>query len=179
MPIYACLKEKTLKEFTKSITVSLVIVFLAYTLSATFGYLTFGAAVNDDLLKSYDAKDASVLVAIVMYLVKTYTSYPLNLFCARTAIEGVWIEVFRLNSEIIMRHEKARRIIIVTAWFILSLLVALFIPNITVVINYLGALAATFMFIFPGFFLILVIFLIFLNFNSYLQKRSLFTFLLI
>lgn len=83
VPIYACLKDKRLSEFTKSIVVSLVIVFLAYTISATFGYLTFGTRVDDDLLKSYDSKDASVLVAILMYLVKTYTSYPLNLFCAR------------------------------------------------------------------------------------------------
>lgn len=150
VPIYACLKEKTLKEFCKSISVSLLIVFSAYTLTATFGYLTFGVAINDDLLKSYDSKDASVLVAVIMYLIKTYTSYPLNLFCARTAIEGVWIELFQLNSEMIMRYEKWRRFSIVTVWFILSLLVALFIPNITMVINYLGALAATFMFIFPG-----------------------------
>lgn len=83
VPIYACLKHKSLREFTKSIVVSLTIVFLAYTLSATFGYLTFGVEINDDLLKSYDSKDAAVLVAVIMYLVKTYTSYPLNLFCAR------------------------------------------------------------------------------------------------
>ncbi len=150
VPIYACLKNKTLKEFSKSITASLIIVFAAYTLTATFGYLTFGVEINDDLLRSYDAKDASVLVAVIMYLIKTYTSYPLNLFCARTAIEGVWIEVFHLNTETILLNEKKRRVLIVTIWFLLSLLVALFIPNITLVINYLGALAATFMFIFPG-----------------------------
>ena len=150
VPIYACLKEKTLREFCKSISVSLIIVFTAYTLTATFGYLTFGVQINDDLLKSYDSKDASVVVAEAMYLIKTYTSYPLNLFCARTAIEGVWIEVFRLNTDIIMRYEKHRRFLIVTIWFLLSLVVALFIPNITLVINYLCALAATFMFIFPG-----------------------------
>jgi amino acid permease len=56
VPIYACLKKKTLSEFTKSIIVSIVIVFLAYTVSATFGYLTFGDKINDDLLKSYDSK---------------------------------------------------------------------------------------------------------------------------
>ncbi len=83
VPIYACLKNKNLKEFSKSIIVSILIVFSAYTVSATFGYLTFGNLVNDDLLKSYDSKDISVLIAIIMYLLKTYTSYPLNLFCAR------------------------------------------------------------------------------------------------
>lgn len=150
VPIYACLKHKSLREFTKSIVVSLTIVFLAYTLSATFGYLTFGVEINDDLLKSYDSKDAAVLVAVLMYLVKTYTSYPLNLFCARTAIEGLWIELFRLDPHTIVENDRKRRFVIVTAWFAASLLIALFIPNISVVIHYLGALAGTFMFIFPG-----------------------------
>ncbi len=109
VPIYACLKNKTLKEFSKSITASLIIVFAAYTLTATFGYLTFGVEINDDLLRSYDAKDASVLVAVIMYLIKTYTSYPLNLFCARTAIEGVWIEVFHLNTETILLNERSEK----------------------------------------------------------------------
>lgn len=150
VPIYACLRKRTLKEFSKSIAVSILIVFLAYTISATFGYLTFGVDVNDDLLKSYDSRDVSVLIAVVMYLIKTYTSYPLNLFCARTAIEGLWIELWRIDNQNIYKYEKKRRILIVTIWFFMSLFIALFIPNITVVINYLGALAATFMFIFPG-----------------------------
>ena len=68
----------------------------------------------------------------------------------RTAIEGLWIEIFRLNSDSIVRYESRRRISIVTFWFILSLAIALFMPNISVVIRYLGALAGTFMFIFPG-----------------------------
>ncbi len=152
VPIYACLKRKTLNEFTKSIIVSIIIVFTAYTVSATFGYLTFGTTVNDDVLASYDSKDASVLIAIIMYLIKTYTSYPLNLFCARTAIEGLWVEMFKLDALAIINYEKMRRITIVTIWFAFSLMIALFIPNITIVINYLGALAATFMFIFPGIF---------------------------
>jgi sodium-coupled neutral amino acid transporter 7/8 len=157
VPIYACLKKKNLGEFTKSIIVSIIIVFAAYSISATFGYLTFGDKINDNLLRSYDSKDGAVLVAVIMYLIKTYTSYPLNLFCARTAIEGLWIEIFHLDSQTIISNEKKRRVFIVTVWFLLSLLIALFIPNITVVIHYLGALAATFMFIFPGLCLVLMI----------------------
>jgi len=85
-----------------------------------------------------------------MFLLKTYTSYPLNLFCARTAIEGLWIEVFKLNNDQIINSERIRRVIIVTVWFVSTLLIAIFLPNITVVINYLGALAGAFMFLFPG-----------------------------
>lgn len=150
VPIYTCLKNKNLKEFTKSIIASIIIIFTTYQITATFGYLTFGVSVNDDLLKSYDAKDPSVLIAVIMFLLKTYTSYPLNLFCARTAIEGLWIEAYRLDAEAIVTGEKKRRVIIVTTWFVSSLLIAIYVPNITVVINYLGALAGAFMFVFPG-----------------------------
>ena len=58
--------------------------------------------------------------------------------------------MFKLDSEKIIADERKRRIVIVTLWFLLSLLIALFIPNISIVIRYLGALAGTFMFIFPG-----------------------------
>jgi amino acid permease len=75
VPIYACLKKKTLGEFTKSIIVSIIVVFAAYTISATFGYLTFGDKINDDLLKSYDSKDPAVFVAILMYKLNTKTSF--------------------------------------------------------------------------------------------------------
>jgi len=150
VPIYTCLKHKNLREFSKAILVSIVFIFTAYQITATFGYLTFGTKVNDDLLKSFDSKDPFVLVAVIMFLLKTYTSYPLNLFCARTAIEGLWIEVFSLSTEQILNSERTRRIVIVTVWFFSSLLIAIFLPNITVVINYLGALAGAFMFLFPG-----------------------------
>ena len=81
----------------------------------------------------------------------------IGIYVLRTAIEGLWIEVFHLDSQTIISQEKRRRVLIVTIWFLLSLLTALFIPNITIVIHYLGALAATFMFIFPGMCLLLMI----------------------
>ncbi len=55
-----------------------------------------------------------------------------------------------MDRQRIVENEKKRRVFIVTVWYLLSLLIALFVPNITFVIRYLGALAAAFMFIFPG-----------------------------
>lgn len=43
-----------------------------------------------------------------------------------------------------------RRILIVSVWFFSTLAAAVFLPNISVAIHYLGALAASFIFIFPG-----------------------------
>ncbi len=83
VPVYACLKKKNLREFSKAIAVSFILLFFCYQIAGMYGYLTFGIKISDDLLNSYDSSDPSVLVAIIMYLFKTYTSYPLNLFCAR------------------------------------------------------------------------------------------------
>jgi len=46
--------------------------------------------------------------------------------------------------------ERRRRIITTLVWFIVTLLIALFIPDIGVVISLLGGLAAVFIFVFPG-----------------------------
>ena len=170
IPVYACLKTKTQKEFSKAIFVSFILLFFCYQTTSTFGYLTFGTKVSDDLLQSYNSSEPTVLIALLMYLFKTYTSYPLNLFCARTAIESLWIKVFKLDRLEQTKFEKTRRFSIVTIWFVISLLAALFIPNITVVIRYLGALAATFMFIFPGLCILMVAFES--NFQIKLPKRS-------
>jgi len=43
-----------------------------------------------------------------------------------------------------------RRIFIVCLWFFTTLAGAVFVPNISLAIHYLGALSASFIFIFPG-----------------------------
>ena len=55
-----------------------------------------------------------------------------------------------LTDEQILAHEKARRIAVSAVWFTITLVLAIFIPNIGVVIQILGAFAAIFIFIFPG-----------------------------
>jgi hypothetical protein len=48
------------------------------------------------------------------------------------------------------RQSNKRRILIVSLWFFSTLVGAVFLPNISIAIHYLGALAASFIFIFPG-----------------------------
>jgi len=80
-----------------------------------------------------------------------------------------------LERQRVVENEKKRRIFIVSIWYLLSLLIALFVPNITFVIRYLGALAAAFMFIFPGKKLILNV----LNFKFFTQVMAIDNILLI
>ena len=80
-----------------------------------------------------------------------------------------------MERQRVVENEKKRRIFIVSIWYLLSLLIALFVPNITFVIRYLGALAAAFMFIFPGKKLILNV----LNFKFFTQVMAIDNILLI
>ena len=56
----------------------------------------------------------------------------------------------KLQPHEIALGEKFRRYCIAVVWFSLSLILAVFLPDIGVVISALGELAAIFIFIFPG-----------------------------
>lgn len=68
----------------------------------------------------------------------------------RTAIDSL----FENSQENVIatdpRQSLKRRLIIVGSWFGTTLAAALFLPNISIAIHYLGALAASFIFVFPG-----------------------------
>ena len=53
IPIYSCMKSRTIKSFTKAVSVATVICVACYTIFAIYGYLTFGSKVNEDILISY------------------------------------------------------------------------------------------------------------------------------
>lgn len=65
-------------------------------------------------------------------------------------LEGLWL---RYNGETVEEdvvRERRRRVFQTVSWFLLTLLLALFIPDIGKVISVIGGLAACFIFIFPG-----------------------------
>lgn len=47
------------------------------------GFLTFGAAVDPDVLLSYPSKDIAVAVARAFIILSVLTSYPILHFCGR------------------------------------------------------------------------------------------------
>ena len=252
IPIYSCMKKRTLKNFTYSVSLAILICAICYTLSALFGYWTFGSKVDDDVLMSYNG---GTLVYAGMYAMalKIITTYPILLFCGREAVKSVmtdisialnsssWISQYnkkekyidvssnpvigiatdinktkdyvlnkskerhnqvidsniaestiytinrskedeyriginssddleKINPRTVANEEQFEnkkeisfRYVCVTIWFVLSLILALLIPNIGDVIKMLGSLAAVFIFIFPG----LCMFKIALKFDPY------------
>ena len=148
IPIYSCMRHRNIKHFTIASSVAIFACCLTYTGAATFGYLTFGANVADDILLNYSAKQPAVMIALIAMAAKTYTTYPILLFCGREAISTIIKDtMIREDSE---RKEKIRRVIIATVWFVATLIFAIEIPDIGIVINLLGSLAAVFIFVFPG-----------------------------
>lgn len=82
IPIYSCMENRNLKEFSKTLSCAIFLCVITYTGTAAFGYFTFGELVTTDILLSYDP-DPEVLIAVIFIAMKTYTTYPILLFCGR------------------------------------------------------------------------------------------------
>ena len=83
VPIYACARDRRLLQFTtKTVFTALVLCILSYTVTASFGYLTFGSHVRADILSSY-SPTPDVLIAVVIIAIKMYTTYPILLYVGR------------------------------------------------------------------------------------------------
>lgn len=150
VPVYSSLHKRSLPRFTRVIIPALLTSCTAYTLSGIFGSLTFGSDVCSDVLLSYHGKNITIMIARVMALANMLTTYPILHFCGRLAIETMLQSAFGRTDEEWVLREKRRRVIETVTWFCISLLLALFIPDIGVVISVIGGLAAVFIFVFPG-----------------------------
>ncbi|XP_059158332.1 sodium-coupled neutral amino acid transporter 7-like [Physella acuta] len=149
IPVYSCLDKRDLREFSKTVTLAMILCVLIYTVTAALGYLQFGDSITNDILLSFNPT-AAVMVAVVFVVVKAYTTYPIHCFCGKAAFDTVWKMVWHMSPEEIIHRENNRHIATTCVWFTLTLLLSIFIPNIGVVIQILGALAAVFIFVFPG-----------------------------
>lgn len=143
IPMYACMKERRLGKFMKSAIISMIICFTVYTIVGVLGYETFGTGkVPSDILQGYSDKSIIVTLGIVAIAVKNFTAYPIVLYCGRDAIFSLLGT--SVNENVLIRN------FVTSVWFIASLVIAILEPDISPVINLLGALSATFIFILPG-----------------------------
>ncbi|XP_046831582.1 putative sodium-coupled neutral amino acid transporter 7 [Vespa crabro] len=143
IPMYACMKERQLGKFTITAVISMIICFTVYTIVGILGYATFGTGkVPSDILQGYSDKSIIVTLAVISIAIKNFTVYPIVLYCGRDAI-------ISLFGTYVDENVKMRNFI-TFVWFIASLVIAILVPDISPVINLLGALSATFIFILPG-----------------------------
>lgn len=150
VPVYACMKERLIGSFMKASIFGLVILFLLYNLVGAFGYLTFGENVGADVMSLYDAQDPIVVVGVVALVVKFITTYPPLMFCGRSALDGLYAEFRALSTSEFKAHERGRRCVISTIWFLTTVALAAFAPDISVTLQLLGSMASINVFVFPG-----------------------------
>ena len=142
------MQKRDTKNFTVAYFSAIAICVFTYTGAATFGYMTFGNLVYEDIISNYNANKPSVMLALVAISLKTYTTYPILMFCGREGLSTILKDLFSLTDN--QEKERVRRCSIVTVWFISTILIAIETPNIGAVIHILGSLAAIFIFVFPG-----------------------------
>lgn len=80
------MNDKSIGAFSKATGVALSILLVLYSLSGTFGYLTFGSKVAPDIMLNYEATDLLVVAGIIALIVKMITTYPPILFGGRDTI---------------------------------------------------------------------------------------------
>ncbi|XP_071642760.1 sodium-coupled neutral amino acid transporter 7 [Temnothorax longispinosus] len=170
IPTYACMKDRNLCKFTLCAVISMLICCGTYSVVGYFGYATFGSGkVPSDILQGYTDKSAVVTVAIIAIAVKNFTTYPIVLYCGRDALLGILdVSLDRIGV----------RVMVTLTWFVLSLVIAILVPDISPVINLLGSLSAMFIFMLPGICLLQNVFLgdpeLYLNKNRLLAIFAIF-----
>ncbi|XP_023153491.1 sodium-coupled neutral amino acid transporter 7 [Amphiprion ocellaris] len=150
VPVFNSMSRKEIKPWGLVVTLSMIICLFVYTGTGVCGFLTFGSSVSQDVLMSYPPDDIAVAIARAFIVVCVVTSYPILHFCGRAVIEGLWLRFQGEQVEVCVRREQRRRILQTLVWFVVTLVLALFIPDIGRVISLIGGLAACFIFVFPG-----------------------------
>uniref|UniRef100_A0A8C3B081 Sodium-coupled neutral amino acid transporter 7 n=1 Tax=Cyclopterus lumpus TaxID=8103 RepID=A0A8C3B081_CYCLU len=150
VPVFNSMSRKELKPWGVVVTLSMIICLFVYTGTGVCGFLTFGSNVSQDVLMSYPSDDIAVAIARAFIVICVITSYPILHFCGRAVIEGLWLRFQGEQVEVCVRREQRRRILQTLVWFVVTLVLALFIPDIGRVISLIGGLAACFIFVFPG-----------------------------
>ncbi|XP_070712242.1 sodium-coupled neutral amino acid transporter 7 [Pempheris klunzingeri] len=150
VPVFNSMSRKEIKPWGFVVTLSTIICLFVYTGTGVCGFLTFGSSVSQDVLMSYPPDDIAVAIARAFIVICVVTSYPILHFCGRAVIEGLWLRFQGEQVEVCVRREQRRRILQTLVWFVVTLVLALFIPDIGRVISLIGGLAACFIFVFPG-----------------------------
>ncbi|TMS05498.1 Putative sodium-coupled neutral amino acid transporter 8 [Larimichthys crocea] len=131
--------------------VSMIFCLVIYSLTGAYGYLTFGKGVKADILMSYTGDDILMLVARLLFGVSIITIYPIILLLGRSVIQDPLLSWRRRREgAVTVDFESHSRYVLTVLWITATLLIAMFVPDISKVISVIGGISAFFIFIFPG-----------------------------
>ncbi|KAF3689158.1 putative sodium-coupled neutral amino acid transporter 8 Solute carrier family 38 member 8 [Channa argus] len=116
-----------------------------------YGYLTFGKDVKADILMSYTSDDILMVIARLLFGVSIITIYPITLLLGRSVVQEPLLSWRRSRYGVVTAEFESRsRYALTVMWVTVTLLIAIFVPDISKVISVIGGISAFFIFIFPG-----------------------------
>ncbi|XP_063801810.1 solute carrier family 38 member 8 [Pseudophryne corroboree] len=145
--IYSSMKNKSLSNWIAVSVVSMIICLVIYSLTGVYGFLTFGESVAADILMSYPGNDVVVIIARLLFAISIVTIYPIILLLGRSVLQELWLDHKHYVSD---SYERFVRVLLTVLWILVTLIIALFVPDISEVISIIGGISAFFIFIFPG-----------------------------
>ncbi|XP_078114187.1 putative sodium-coupled neutral amino acid transporter 8a [Sander vitreus] len=149
--IYSSMENQRLSHWVFISVVSMIICLIIYSLTGVYGYLTFGKDVKADILMSYTGDDILMLIARLLFGVSIITIYPIILLLGRSVIQDPllsWRQ--RRHGVVTAAFESRSRYTLTVLWITVTLLIAMYVPDISKVISVIGGISAFFIFIFPG-----------------------------
>ncbi|XP_022605721.1 putative sodium-coupled neutral amino acid transporter 8 [Seriola dumerili] len=149
--IYSSMANQRLSHWVLISVVSMIFCLVIYSLTGVYGYLTFGKNVKADILMSYTGDDILMLIARLLFGVSIITIYPIILLLGRSVIQDPLLSWRRRRYGVVtVEFESRSRYALTVLWITVTLLIAVFVPDISKVISVIGGISAFFIFIFPG-----------------------------
>ncbi|TDH17121.1 hypothetical protein EPR50_G00005020 [Perca flavescens] len=149
--IYSSMENQKLFHWVVISVVSMFFCLLIYTLTGVYGFLTFGRAVASDILMSYPGDDVVIIISRLLFGISIITIYPIILLLGRSVILNLTLRIQRRRLGIVTHSFESRcRVVLTVIWITITLLIAMFVPDMGDVISVIGGISAFFIFIFPG-----------------------------
>ncbi|XP_061566652.1 putative sodium-coupled neutral amino acid transporter 8 [Cololabis saira] len=149
--IYSSMENQKLFHWVVISVLSMFFCLLIYTLTGVYGFLTFGQDVASDILMSYPGNDVVMIISRLLFGISIVTIYPIILLLGRSVVLNLMLRVERHRRGIVSHSFESRcRVVLTVAWIALTLVIAMFVPDMADVISVIGGISAFFIFIFPG-----------------------------
>lgn len=149
--IYSSMENQRLSHWVFISVVSMFFCLIIYSFTGVYGYLTFGKDVKADILMSYSSDDTMMLIARLLFGISIVTIYPIILLLGRSVIQEPLLNWRRrCFGRVTVEYEVRSRYLLTVLWIAITLLIAVFVPDISKVISVIGGISAFFIFIFPG-----------------------------
>ncbi|XP_074865212.1 solute carrier family 38 member 8 [Carettochelys insculpta] len=148
--IYSSMHNKKLSLWILVSVLSMLFCLLIYSLTGLYGYLTFGPDVAADILMSYPGNDVVIAIARLLFGISIITIYPIVLLLGRSVLQDVCLNDKCRSLLLMDPYERWTRIMLTITWIIVTLVIAVFVPDISKVISIIGGISSFFIFIFPG-----------------------------